>query len=207
MFVHENAAEVEALRAPWMPPICSEERPRALRDPRHVREVSRLVRRSVARLLQRGMRPPSCDVDDLTQHVLAHLFAHEARALSSWQDSRGVSYPSYVWMIAERTAISLLRRRDHNPREEYTADPADLDQRVAPGRDSEDRLAARDHSRALVRRLDRELSPTGQRVLRALYAEDLTIEEASRSLGVSADALYTWRSRIRKHAEVISREI
>jgi len=207
MLNQDNAAQLEALRAPWMSPIHSHERPRALRDPKHVREVSRLVRRSVVRLLHRGRPPRGCEVDDLTQHVLAHLFAHEARALASWQDSRGVSYPSYVWMVAERTAISLLRRRDHNPREEYSADPVDLDQRPAQARDSEDGFACRDHSRALVERLDRELSPTGQKVLRALYAEDLSIEEASRTLGVSADALYTWRSRIRKRAEVISREM
>ena len=206
MLALNSPAQVEALRAPWMPRVAYAERPRALRAPSHVHEVSRLVRSSVTRLLSRRQRPLGCDVDDLTQHVLAHLFAYEARALSRWEDTHGVSYASYVRMIAERAAISALRRRDHNPREEHPADPSDLDERGVADRGAEEHMAERDHSRALVERLDRELSPCGRRVLRALYAEGLSVEDASQSLGMSPDALYTWRSRIRQRALLLSRE-
>lgn len=206
MLALDNLTQSEALRAPFMPRVAYGERPRALRARSHVQEVSRLVRASVIRLLSRRPRPLGCDADDLTQHVLAHLFADEAQALNRWEPSHGVSYASYVRMIAERAAISALRRRDHNPREEHPADPYDLDERGGLDGCVEERMVERDHSRVLVQRLERELSPCGRRVLRALYAEGLSVEAASRSLGMSADALYTWRSRIRQRALLLSQE-
>ncbi len=206
MLTLDNSLHVDALRAPWSGVVGSKERPRALRAPAHVQEIARLVRSSVIRLLCRFRRPLACDVDDLTQHVLAHLFAHDARALNRWEEGHGVSYVSYVRMISERAAISALRRRDHNPRDEHPADPCDLDARGVCERGEEEQLVERDHSRALVERLDRELSPCGRRVLRALYAEGQSVEDASRNLGMSADALYTWRSRIRRRAILLSQE-
>lgn len=195
-----NSVSRNGLLAPWL--VCGEtwERRQAIRTRQHVHEIARLARASVTRVLSRRKHALGCDADDLTQHVLAHLFANDARALCRWEQGYGVSYVSYVRMIAERAAISALRRRDHHPREEHPADPSVLDAFGDDERSIEDGLLERAHSRALVERLDRELTPCGRRVLRVLYAEGQSIEDASRSLGMSADALYTWRSRIRRHA-------
>lgn len=174
---------------------------------RHVEEVERLVRKSVRRVLWRRRAAHAWDVDDVSQHVLAHLYANDGRALSSWAAERGLSFESYVSVIAQRAAISALRRRDTCPRGEKVADPWVLDAQAAGGRSLEDDVAERVHSRACMSRLEAELSPLGQRVLQALYREEQSVEDASVALGMSADALYTWRNRIRSRARSLAREL
>jgi RNA polymerase sigma factor (sigma-70 family) len=174
---------------------------------RNVEEVERLVRKSVRRVLWRRRAAHAWDVDDVSQHVLAHLYANEGRALSSWEADRGLSFASYVSVIAQRAAISALRRRDTCPRGEKVADPWLLDTQAVDGRSLEDDVAERVHSQECVERLEAELSPLGQRVLKALYREEQSVEDASVSLGMSADALYTWRNRIRSRARSLAQEL
>lgn len=172
-----------------------------------ISEITRLARSAVGRVLsRRGFGQATPDVEDLTQHVLAHLYAEDGRALHTWDPSYDVSFPGYVCLLARRSAISALRQRRHHPRDEWLADPVTLDARSGEGPTQEERWLEQDRCRRLLTRLEAELSPLGRRVLHALYAQDLSIEDASRTLGLTPDALYAWRARIRQHALRLSEQ-
>jgi RNA polymerase sigma-70 factor (ECF subfamily) len=140
------------------------------------------------------------DVEDITQQVLSLLYANDQRALDSFRPELGVPFASYVGLIAQRAAISTLRKRQHFPRAERAFDPLLLDRCAAEGPNLEDDLAERGYNSECVRRLESTLSARGRSVLRALYRDGLSVEDASVELGMSMDALYTWRHRIREKA-------
>ena len=180
--------------------------PRAL-DGSDFVQVAKLVRKCVERLQRKKRLPAAFDTDDLAQHVLLHLYAHDARVLLSWKEGFGTSYRGYLAMVAQRAAISALRRRDLNPRGELQTDPSTLDAWGCGSQSSEDLLMAKDFGAALLQRLGGQLSPLGRSVLVALYGNDMTIEEASAALGMSVESLYAWRARIKQRARSLSREL
>src|SRR5687767_4627167 len=92
-----------------------------------------VVQARVARVLQRAGRASGRntrqEVDDMTQEVFATLFDDGGKALRAWQPDRGLSLQNFVGLIAERTAVSILRSGRRSP---WTEDPTlstDLDGR------------------------------------------------------------------------------
>lgn len=172
-----------------------------------VRALTPVVQARVARVLLRSGAAwrgslLQQDVADLTQDVLASLFAGEGRALRSWDPDVG-ALAGFVGMIAEREAISRVRRRRRNPMTESPTEGEALERAVGSA-DAEEQLLTRSTLAGVLAGLERVLSPLGLHVFRLLFVEEADVETACRELSMSAESLYQWRTRIRRAARELA---
>ena len=161
-----------------------------------------LVRRSMLA----GGRSIREEVEDLTQDTFVALFDRDARVLRRWQKERGLSLENFAGLVAERLTISFLRSGRRNPRQEEAWTEDDLD---APAPDSgpEEVTASREHLSLLLDRMREEVSPLGRRLFDLLYVQELSPAEVMTETGLSADAVYAWRSRLRRSARKLLAEL
>jgi RNA polymerase sigma-70 factor (ECF subfamily) len=149
-------------------------------------------------------------VEDLSQEVFLALFRDGARVLRSWQPERGLSLENFVGLVARRRALSFLRSGRGGARSEEPAPDGDLE-RIAPAsrpeHGPERRAVSRDQLRRLLSRLEADLSPLGWHLFHLLLVEERPVDEVERSTRMSRDALYAWRSRLRRRARNLLDEI
>ena len=143
--------------------------------------------------------------EDLTQDVFSALLADGAKTLRDWQPERGLSLERFVGLVAERRVISALRRVRRNP---WTEEPTPMEalDRSAPERGPEERAASRQHLRLVLERFKRELSPLGWHLFELLFLHECSVEEVGRQTRMSHDAVYAWRSRLRRLARRLQQE-
>ncbi len=169
---------------------------------RLVLALSPVIQDRVARaLLRRASRRSNLRsvVEDLTQEVLLGLFKDQGRVLRDWDPDRGLSLPAFVGLVADRRLISMLRRMRRKPWTERPTETSQLDRHpVAP--DPVDEVVARDHLGQMLRRLRAELSPFGWHVFQLLFVRECTVAEVGQATNLSPDAIYAWRSRLRRLA-------
>lgn len=67
------------------------------------------VRQRVSRVLERQGFVGGCDANDLLQDVLILLLEKQDRILGLWDPQRGLSLESFVGLVAQRTASTILR--------------------------------------------------------------------------------------------------
>jgi DNA-directed RNA polymerase specialized sigma24 family protein len=181
----------------------------AIRD--LVRELTPVIQSRVARVLvrTRGASAGSVlrqDVLDVSQQVFERLFADNGMILRTWNREAGLSLMAFVGLIAERDAVTVVRSRKLNPTTEAPTDDAALESTLAHV-DIEGVMLTRSVVRVLVERLERALSPLGVRVFRALFVDERDVESAGKELGLSAEAIYQWRTRIRQTARQLAAEL
>lgn len=174
--------------------------PQALR--RFVAAMTPVVQSRVARGLRRrgamGGRDVRQEVEDMVQDVFAALFAHDGRALRAWDPSRGLSLANFVGFIAERQVASILRSGRRNP---WRDEPEELDQlesHAAVVPDAEPQIASRLTLERLLDRMREALSPRGLELFQRLYVDGESIEEVAPVMGMTREAIYTWRNRVGK---------
>jgi len=168
---------------------------------------ARVARALLAFRSPNDARPVRPQVEDLTQEVFLVLFADGGRVLRSWRPEQGLSLENFVGLVARRRAISWLRSGKRSSwREDPTLDGAGAPEPAAE-EDPEGEAAGREEMRLLLRRLQEELSPLGWRLFELLLVQERPVEEVERRTGMSRDALYAWRSRLRRLARRLLAEI
>ncbi len=140
------------------------------------------------------------EVADLVQEVFLLLFANRGKVLLSWQPERGLTLENFVGLVAERQTLSLLRSGRRSPWKEDPTLEEDLDLHQASHPEPEDVVASRDQLRRLFQRLKEELSPLGRRLFDLIFVQERDVGEVVGITGLSSDAVYAWRSRLRKLA-------
>ena len=175
-----------------------------------VHYLTPVVQTRVARVLLRRVESRAYDVrqevEDLAQEVFVTLFADGARVLRTWDPDRGLSLRNFVGFVAERQVAGILRTGKRNP---WTEDPTlteELD-RAESGAGPEDSIASRDVLQRLLRRLEERLSPLGRQLFDLIYLREQTVDEVEATTGLSADAVYAWRSRLRRLARGMLQEL
>jgi RNA polymerase sigma factor (sigma-70 family) len=147
------------------------------------------------------------EVEDLSQEVFLAMFSRDGHVLRGWQAERGLSLESFVGLVAERQVLSFLRSGRRNPwKEDPTLADGELEPE-APDRGPEEVAASREHLSLLLDRLHEELSPLGRRLFELLFVQDLSQAEVQSASGLSADAVYAWRSRLRRLAQKLLAEM
>lgn len=166
-----------------------------------VLEVSPVVQARVAVALQRWGRSSRQELEDLTQEILMDLFTGEGRVLASWQPERGLSLSSFVGLVAQRQVFSRLRSRRRSPFTQEPTDPGTLDASLDASREQptpEGPIAARELLRLVFERVHAELSPKALEMFYRLYVWQQEPELVARETGSKLDAVYQWRSRLKK---------
>jgi len=179
---------------------------------RLVAELTPVIQARVARtLLARRSRLAAHrnvrqEVEDLTQEVFLSLFARSGHVLRGWDEARGLSLKSFVGLVSERHVVSFLRSDRRNPWKEEPAPEEAIGAEVRdPG--PEEVTASREQLRLLLERLRENLSPLGRHVFELLFVQELSLAETMASSGLSADAVYAWRSRLRRLARRLMAEV
>ena len=165
-----------------------------------VASMTPIIQARVARCLLKGIsRDIRRDVEDHCQDVFAHLFADNARALKRYDASHGLSLRNYVGLIAERRVISSLRSAKSNPwRESVSLDDEPV--LVCGHGTPESEAIGSSALSALLAELRNTLSDQGWQLFQLLYVQDMSVTDVIDATGLSNDAVYAWRSRLRKAA-------
>jgi len=161
------------------------------------------------RSLLAGGRDLRQEVEDLTQEVFLELFRRDAHVLRSWQAERGLSLENFVGLVAKGQVFSFLRNGKRNPRKEDPSFAADELEAVAVtvDDDPEKVTASRELLSCLLDGLREELSPLGWWLFELLFVQELSQAEVEAVSGLSADAVYAWRSRLRSRAKKLLAEM
>lgn len=175
-----------------------------------VRELSPVVQARVASALWRRGRASRQELEDITQEVLMEVFAGEARILASWDPERGLSLANFVGLVAKRAVSSRLRSRRRSPFTHEPTDPSDMD--VAPdsaraAQAPEGSVAARELLGLVLDRLHAELSPKALEMFYRLYVWQEEPEVVARETGSKLEAIYQWRSRLKKEVSQVETKL
>lgn len=180
-----------------------------------IARLTPVVQARVARCLLRGQRADiRRDVEDFTQDVLLALLEDDVALLQRWEPERGLSLKNFTGLVAERMVISKLRSGRHNPWREEALPTDEVEavsgamapvgpQRGEPVRE----LASADVLQQLLLRLQEELSPQGYHLFDLLYVQEASVKEVCAGTGLSSDAVYAWRSRLRRTASALYRDL
>ena len=139
------------------------------------------------------------ELEDIAQEVFLALFAKGARILASWEPERGLSLMGFVALVAERQTVTILRSGKRSPFKEDPTLTEELD-REDPAASPEGITASRQTLRRLLEGLHEELSPLGRHLFDLLFLKELPVGEVVRKTAMSNDAVYAWRSRLRRLA-------
>lgn len=163
-----------------------------------------VIQKRVAWVLSRRGSPRRADVLDYTQEVLVRLWEDEHHILKTWTPDRGAKLETFVALVAERLVLSALRSgRKSGWREDPTLGE-DLARKVSDV-DLEQEVWSRDLLTRLLDRLEEELTPRSRQLFSALFVEELPPEQVAEQLGMSLNALYSWRSRFKaRMAELVA---
>ena len=160
-----------------------------------------------ALLRQRGAsaRDLRQDVEDLTQEVFLLIFERDGKILRAWDPEQGLSLPNFVGLVAERRVASVFRSQRQNPWNETTAETETLQRRS--GSDPERDASERQYAALLLESLREQLSPLGLHLFYALFRDQRPVEEICLEMNMSRDAVYAWRSRLRKAVRKAASEL
>lgn len=176
-----------------------------------VARLSPVIQARVARLLlARGAgRDLRVQVEDMTQEVFLSLFEDDARVLRSWNPERGLSLENFVGLVARRQAISILRTGAASPFTEDATEETELLRLADGGGDAglEERVASREAMLRIYDHLQMALSPRSLELWQRLYIDEESVESVMATTGLSADAVYAWRSRLGKLARGVAEKI
>jgi RNA polymerase sigma-70 factor (ECF subfamily) len=168
---------------------------------------ARVARTLLARSFRlAGGRDVRQEVEDLSQDVFLALFSRDAHVLRDWQAELGLSLENFVGLVAERQVLSFLRSGRRNPSKEEPSFTPELEPE-APEPGPEKIAAGREHLDLLLDRLREESSPLGRWLFELLFVQELSVNEVRDASGLSADAVYAWRSRLRSLARKLQAEM
>jgi len=153
-------------------------------------------------LRQHGARTRNVrqEVEDLTQEVFLALFAQSGKILRTWEADRGLTLEKFVGLVAERQVISILRTQKRNPWKEDPTLAEDLEQDLPTHAPAEEIVASSNALERLFERLKEELSPLAWHLFDLIYLQQLSVADVIAATGMSADAVYAWRSRLARLA-------
>lgn len=135
------------------------------------------------------------DLEDLVQEVFVGLFARGGRDLQRWVPERGLTLDGFVALLAQRRVISILRSRRRNPFQVVLALMREQEPEEAPAVDQG--LAAREQLEKTLQRLGERLSPLGWQMFQRIFVSGQDVDIICRDTGLSIQAVYQWRSRLR----------
>ncbi len=177
-----------------------------------VTRLGPVVRTAVARVLFRyksraSGRNLAQEAEDLAQEAMVALFEDDARVLRSWSPERGASLETFVRIVAERTALSILRSGRRSPFTEDPTEDMELAQSSTGEPTPEQHALTRDLLVALHDRLKETLTPRGYLLFVRLFVDDADVATVAEEVGMAKDAIYAWKVRFGKVVRSAAQEL
>lgn len=176
-----------------------------------ITQLTPVIRHRVGRVLMRsaalrGRNVERHEVLDLIQEIFVVLLDRDGRVLRAWDPERGLSLANFVGLVAEREAAAFLQSGRRSAWAESPTDDLFLAQTAADS-EPERGLASKQLLERLLERLRARLSPRGFAMFHALYVQQQEIEVVAERFAISANALYTFRNRLRTEVQEIRQEL
>lgn len=144
---------------------------------------------------------------DLVQDIFRILLEDDGRVLRSWSSDGGASLEGFVGLVAERKVASILASGRRSGHAEDPQDPADFEAGVDEAPDPEVGAGDREVLGQVLDAVRSEASPKGFAIFRELVVEERSVEEVGARFGLERDAVYAWRSRLKKLARAAAQRI
>lgn len=168
--------------------------------------VQARVARTLLRRPDARSRDIRSDIADLTQEVFVALFTADGKALKAWDPARGLSFPNFVGLLAQRRVASILRSRSAHLRTEPLEHEVMND--VIGAAPLPDTIASsREILTRLLERLHAQLSARGMELFERLFVKQESVEEVCAHMDLSSNAVHQWRRRLGLAATRALREI
>jgi RNA polymerase sigma-70 factor (ECF subfamily) len=145
-------------------------------------------------------------VEDFTQEVFLALFRDGGRALRAWDPERGLSLENFVGLLAQHQVSSILRTRKNSAWIDLPTETETLEREATASPGPDQQVATREMCQSLLSRLVAKLSPRGLDMFWRLVVHEEPIDTVCAHTGMTADAVYTWRSRLARLARSLSTE-
>ncbi|NUN14275.1 MAG: hypothetical protein HUU55_11650 [Myxococcales bacterium] len=146
------------------------------------------------------------DVDDFVQEVMMRLLSEGGHRLLSWESERSAA-TTWFGIIAQRITLDLVRVKRSNPYFEQPTDVPELDLMSPTQPDHGSNVIDRELLRRVGERLRAELSDRDRVLFELSIVADEDDERVRDVLGISRDALYQARRRLRIRLEQIRKEM
>ncbi|HVW36616.1 MAG TPA: sigma-70 family RNA polymerase sigma factor [Pirellulales bacterium] len=148
---------------------------------------------------KRGLQ--HADAQDLAQTVLSAV----AQRVANWKpDADRARFRTWLARIASNQTITMFRRHKPDAARGGTTAVAVLNEQQAPATDLE-LNCRREAFRALARKVRAEFEEATWQAFWMTAVEGVSVEEAACSLGRSAGAIYTARSRIIRRLQELAK--
>ncbi|TQV72263.1 sigma-70 family RNA polymerase sigma factor [Aliikangiella marina] len=144
------------------------------------------------------------EIADYCQDVFMHLFDKQCKVLLSWDPQKGMSLKSFISLITKRRVISCLRSHKKTDILDEKIINEKIDTLKTPN--EQHRFSNHNFLINLIRALKDTISEQGYEVFVMLFLYEQSIEEVSKSTGLSKNAIYVWKNRIRNQARSIARD-
>lgn len=175
-----------------------------------VNDLTPVIQNKVARVMLSTLSGQSVDirqeVQDMTQDVLTLIFSDGGKLLRSWAPEKGASLPHFIAVVTERRTLNKVKTLGRRSR--FFQDAIEPDESAA-SRSSEPEGQA--ISSQLLLRMTQKLAPqlsdVGEKMFDYLFLQGLSVTEICDKAKMSEDAVYAWRSRLRKKLKVCIEEI
>jgi len=161
----------------------------------------------VRRARSSGVGASRQDVSDLVQEVFLTLFENGGRVLRTWDPARGAALRTFVGLVADRVVGGVLRSGRRSGWREDPTEAPDLERAAGKTETFERRVASREELEKVLDRLRETLTPRGMWLFRALFVEQRDAAAVAEEAGMSVDALYAWRSRLRRTVRNLRAEL
>jgi DNA-directed RNA polymerase specialized sigma24 family protein len=173
-----------------------------------MQRCSPVIRQRVGRVLRafearRGRATTRGDVLDLMQEIFVLLLDRDARVLRAWDVTRGLSLDNFVGLVAEREARSILLSGKRSAWAERPTEALTLAEHLHDD-DVERDVATREQLGHVLAVLQKTLSPAHLALFEALFVHERSIEEVAAEFDTTPNALYTFRSRLRRELAELS---
>lgn len=156
-----------------------------------------------ARVLRasRGRRLAGHGVDDLIHEIWCRLLADDGHKLRMYDPERGKTLGGFVSMIAGQVIGDLLQK-DRAQKRRPPGGFASMEDapHASGGARPDEATADKDELGAVWRHLDETLPARGRLVMKLLFVDGLSTEQIADRIGLSANAVYGWRFKIKKAA-------
>jgi DNA-directed RNA polymerase specialized sigma24 family protein len=153
-----------------------------------------------------GRRDVRQEVEDFTQEVFLSLFRDGGRALLAWDATRGLSFENFVGLLAAHQVASILRTGKSSPWVDLPTETEILERQEATGPAPDQIASTREMWDSLLSRLVTKLSPRGLEMFWRLLVREEDVDLVCADTGMTADAIYAWRSRLARLARSLAAE-